>query len=132
MGFKFGNRSLHRMDGVHEDIKRVAHRAIQITKVDFGIPQYGGTRTEMEQNELYLNDLSDADGFTNKSYHQTGNALDFYALDPDTGEASWDHLLMTHIAAAFLQAACELGITITWGGFWKTRLDMPHIQREDT
>lgn len=128
MGFLFSERSIDRMFGVNDDLVRVAHRALQITKVDFGIPQYGGRRSTEEQRHLFVTGKSQADGVQNKSYHQTGMALDFYAIDPNTKNASWDEALMTHVAAAFLQAAAQLGVPLEWGGFWTSFIDMPHVQ----
>lgn len=127
--FKFSQRSIDRMAAIHPDLRRVADRAIQITLVDFGIPEFGGRRTADEQRSLFDKDLSKADGTEKLSFHQTGDALDFYAIDPATGKASWDGYLMTHVAAAFLQAAAELYVRLEWGGFWHSFKDMPHIQR---
>lgn len=127
-GFRFSQWSLDRMLGVDERLITVAEHALQISKVDFGIPRYGGRRTIEEQRYLFMTDKSKADGVHNESFHQTGRALDFYAVDPETGLASWDEKLMTHVAAAFLQAATKLGVTVEWGGFWTSFVDMPHIQ----
>jgi peptidoglycan L-alanyl-D-glutamate endopeptidase CwlK len=126
MSFKFSRSSLNRLNTVNCDLKEVAMRAIDITTVDFGIPQYGGLRTVEEQQALYKDGKSMCDGIEKPSYHQSGNALDFYAYVD--GKASWkkEHLAM--VAAAFLQAASELGIKLEWGGLWRNFVDMPHVQ----
>lgn len=126
--FALGKKSCSHMVGVNPDLIRVAHRAIEITRIDFGIPSTGGWRSDVDQNTLFKKGVSECDGFVEISYHQTGNALDFYALDPKTGKASWDKLLLAQIAAAFLQAAAELGVKLEWGGLFKNFLDMPHVQ----
>ena len=124
--YKLSQRSLERMSGVHIDLQRVAKRAIQITKVDFGIPADGGLRTAARQRELYLAGKSKADGINRKSKHQSGDALDFYAYD---GQASWTQEHLSTVACAFFQAAIELGVKIRWGGLFRSFNDSPHIER---
>lgn len=127
-GFEFSQRSKDRMIGVAPDLIRVAERAIELTKVDFGIPQYGGRRSEDEQKHLFVTGASKADGEANLSFHQMGDALDFYAIDPETKAASWEPGLLAQVAAAFLQAAIELDIDLEWGGLWTSFIDAPHVQ----
>ncbi len=38
--------------------------------------------------------------------------------------------LISLAIGAMLKAAAELGVKITWGGTWKTLVDMPHYQIE--
>jgi peptidoglycan L-alanyl-D-glutamate endopeptidase CwlK len=128
------------MEGVHPDLIAVATRAITLTKIDFGIPQYGGVRSVEDQHQLFLKGVSKADGFDKLSKHQLrrgqqyGRALDFYAIDPTTGKASWDHGLLFHVACAMLQAAIDLGVDIQWGGLfrtWKYPGDGAHIELKE-
>ena len=102
--------------------------AIQITKIDIGIPSTCGFRTAEKQNELFTDGKSKADGYNKKSYHQTGKALDFYAYVD--GRASWEPHHLTYVATAFLQSASILGYKLEWGGLWNY-LDMPHVQIKD-
>lgn len=124
--YKYSKRSLAVISTVHEDLQRVAHRAIQICPIDLGIPGTGGKRLPEVQHALFLDGKSKCDGYNKKSYHQTGNALDFYAYVD--GKASWKKEHLAIIACAFLQAACELGIELEWGGLWKSFKDYPHVQ----
>jgi len=123
--FKLGSNSLNNRAGVDHRLIEISDRAIQLSIIDFGIPSSGGLRTIKEQAALFTAGKSKADGRTNKSYHQTGRALDVYAYVD--GKASWDKLHLALIAAAMLQAASELGYRLTWGGLWKWQ-DMPHFQ----
>jgi len=125
MTFKFSKTSIERMDGVNPDLIALTHRALSISIIDFGIPRYGGLRTPDIQKRLFNDGKSQCDGVNNKSYHQSGNAIDFYAYVDN--KASWDKGHLGLVAAAFFQAANELKVNIEWGGFWKWR-DMPHIQ----
>jgi len=116
--FKFSSTSRLRMSGVNPEMLEIANLAIKISKIDFGIPQFGGVRTAEEQAQLFANGKSKADGVNNLSNHQSGRALDFYAYVD--GRASWerDHLAM--VACAFLQAASILGYSLSWGGLWSS------------
>ena len=124
--FSLSTRSHERMKGVDHSLIDIANCAIEITKIDFGIPQYGGLRSRDDQYRLFVEGKSNADGYNKLSKHQSGKALDFYAYVDD--KASWEKEHLSQIAAAFLQAAIELGIKIRWGGLFKSFLDMPHIE----
>ncbi len=120
MSYQFGKNSLENRAGINPDLIVVLDRAVEISIYDFGIPKSGGLRTAAEQKELFDQGLSMADGLTHKSHHQSGNAVDVFAIDPETGKASWDHEMLAVIAAAMLQAASELETAppLRWGGLW--------------
>lgn len=126
MSYKFGQNSLNNRIGVDPRLIEISDRAIQISVLDFGIPNSGGLRTTADQAKLFSAGLSKADGRINKSYHQTGRALDVYAFVD--GKASWKKQYLSMIAAAMLQASSELGYTLEWGGLWSGFVDMPHFQ----
>lgn len=123
---KFSERSIERMGEVDTRLVKVAVRALELSPIDFGIPEHGGARTVEVQQQLFADDKSKCDGILKKSYHQSGNALDFYAYVKK--EASWNRRHMFQIAAAFLQAANELGYRLEWGGLWTSWQDYPHVQ----
>ncbi len=140
MTFKLGKSSLAHRKGVDPRLIEISDRAIKITLVDFGHGPMAGLRTAEIQNQLFKDGLSKCDGYTNKSRHQTGKALDFYAYV--NGRASWDPEHLSMVANAFLQAAAELGYNVQWGGLWarkgKTKIngiiygwDMPHMELVD-
>lgn len=114
--FKLSNRSRTRMIGVDQRLHEITQLAIKISLVDFGIPRDGGMRHEQRQNELFLQGVSKCDGIIAKSKHQTGLALDFYAYVD--GKASWEPAHLAMVATAFLQAASQLGYSLSWGGLW--------------
>ena len=114
------------MEGVDDRLVAICSRALELSPIDFGIPAYGGIRTEKDQKTLFDDGKSKCDGVKKKSFHQTGLALDFYAYVDH--KASWDKGHLTTVAAAFLQAASEFGFELTWGGHFKSFLDMPHVQ----
>lgn len=123
------------MSGINPELIEIANLAIKLSKVDFGIPQYGGVRTAEDQAKLFTDGKSKADGVTHLSNHQSGDALDFYAYID--GGASWRHDHLAMVAAAFLQAASMLGYKLNWGGLWSSSKktngvpygwDMAHVE----
>jgi hypothetical protein len=130
--FEFSEKSYSNMHGCDPRLKQIAFWAIEITPVDFGIPDDGGLRTAERQNELFQMGRSKCDGYEKISRHQAtalspwSKAIDFFAYVG--GVASWDKHFLAVIAASFLQSACDLGYIIEWGGLWITWKDYPHIQ----
>ena len=129
MSFQLGTNSINNLAGVDGRLIDIADLAIELTNIDFGIPATGGLRTEEVQAKLFEDGFSKADGVSNKSYHQSGKALDVYAYVD--GKASWDKLHLALIAAAMLQASAQLGYELKWGGLWKSWQDMPHFEIKD-
>ena len=129
MSFELGKNSLKNREGIDDRLLDITDLAIKLTNIDFGIPTTGGLRTEEVQAKLFEDGVSKADGVSNKSYHQSGKALDVYAYVD--GKASWDKLHLTTIAAAMLQASAQLGYELKWGGLWKAWQDMPHFELRD-
>ena len=127
--FKLGKNSLNNLVGVDERLIDIADLAITLSNVDFGIPSTGGLRTTEAQAKLFADGVSKADGVNNKSYHQSGMALDVYAYVD--GKASWDKLDLALVAAAMLQASAQLGHELKWGGLWKSWQDYPHFEIRD-
>jgi len=110
MTFVLSPRSLDNLMGVQPALVAVVKRAIQITKIDFGVIE--GLRTEARQRERVDKGASQ----TMNSRHLTGHAVDLMAYI--NGRASWELNLYDDIADAMKQAATELGTPIKWGGAW--------------
>jgi len=120
MGFRFSKRSLDRLNGVHPDLQRVVHRALEVSIVDFLVTE--GVRTMERQRALK------AAGATRtlNSRHLTGHAVDLAPwID---GAVRWDWPPFYKIASAMKEASRELGIPVVWGGDWKTFPDGPHFE----
>lgn len=120
MPFVLGSRSRARLSGVHPDLVRVVERALQLSPLDFTITE--GVRSLARQKELYAAGASQ----TMNSRHLSGKAIDFAVLVE--GKVRWDWPLYPKVAAAFKQAALELGVPIVWGGDWKSLRDGPHVE----
>lgn len=121
--FKFGARSLKNREGVRPELIAISDLALQLSLIDFGIPESGGMRTFLQQRKLFDEKKSRADGRFKISAHQTGWALDFYAIVD--GKPSWHPPHLAIVAAAFLQAASILGHPLEWGGFWSNKGKTP-------
>lgn len=126
MTYKLSKRSKQRREGVDPRLIEISDLAIQLTTIDFGVPEFGGLRTPEQQDFLHREGMSKCDGYLKKSRHQTGKALDFYAFVDS--KASWDREHLAIVAAAHLQAASMLGHKLQWGGLWGNFPDFPHLE----
>lgn len=120
---KFSQRSLNSLRGVHPDLVKVIERALQTSPVDFIVIE--GLRTQERQKELVASGASQ----TMNSRHITGHAVDLLPIGPNgRGEFAWP--LYHRLAPAVKAAADELGVSIRWGGDWKSFPDGPHFELE--
>lgn len=136
MCYRFSSKSAERMKGVNPELIVIFTEAIKNSPIDFGIPGDGGLRTAKRQNELFADEKSKCDGYELKSYHQSGNALDFYAYVD--GKASWEKHHLSMVAGVIMTTAKRLKkegkvkIDLYWGGQFGSYnfngWDMPHIE----
>jgi peptidoglycan L-alanyl-D-glutamate endopeptidase CwlK len=110
LSFYFSQRSLDELEGVNPKLVDVAHRAIKLTKVDFGITE--GLRS-LETQKLYV---ATGKSQTMNSKHLEGNAIDVVAYIGS--KISWELNLYDDIADAFVQAGKQAGVSIRWGAAW--------------
>ena len=47
--YNFSKKSIERMIGVDRRLIEITTLALKISKIDFGVPPFGGVRTESEQ-----------------------------------------------------------------------------------
>ncbi|AKN44470.1 endolysin [Salmonella phage Kenya-K18] len=135
MSFKFSKRSLDRLKGVHPDLVRVTHRALELSPYDFTITE--GLRS-LEQSAQNIKNGTSFLKDPSKSKHVQGRAIDFAPLK--NGKIDWNDLESFKLVAdAFFKAAEELGVKIRWGGDWNQNgsykdeiqrgtFDGPHIE----
>lgn len=117
---KFSKRSKDNLRGVHPDLVRVIKEALQRTPYDFIV--IDGLRTKAEQALLVKKGKSK----TMNSRHLTGHAVDLLPIGPDGPAFSWP--LYHKMAPVVKDVAQELGVSLEWGGDWKTFPDGPHFQ----
>ena len=136
MCYQFSKKSVERMQGVNPELIIIFTEAIKNSPIDFGIPGLGGIRTAEQQKKLFLAKKSECDGYKNKSFHQSGNALDFYAYVD--GSASWSKQHLAMVASVIMTTAKRLKkegkttVDLYWGGQFGstdfTGWDYPHIE----
>lgn len=110
MSFTFSQKSLARLEGVNPKLVNVAKRAIQISKIDFGVTE--GLRSIETQRKYVQTGKSQ----TMSSKHLTGDAVDVVAYIGS--KISWELNLYDDIADAFAEAGRELGVSLRWGAAW--------------
>ena len=118
--YTLGPRSKQRLKGVHPDLVKVVERAIEISTIDFTVLE--GLRTPERQKAL----LEAGASQTLNSRHITGHAVDLGAWVDNQIDWSWP--LYHKIAAAMKDAATQEGVSIVWGGGWRTFKDGPHFE----
>ena len=129
MTYSLGSRSRANLAGVHPDLVRIIETAIGMTTQDFGVAGKA-VRTAEEQHKLYLQGVTQKDGYKHKSNHQPwadgfGHAVDLtpYAGKYIVTDAAW--ALYPVIASAMSKAAKSLGLAsrLMWGGNWLEPMD---------
>ena len=122
---KLNATSIARLRGVDPNLIALAKKAREISPIPFEITE--GLRTAERQRYLVRTGKSR----TMKSYHLRGKAMDFVAMPG--GKVSWDLKdYKTIVEKAFKPAAKALGLSdkITYGVYWKSIVDGPHVQIE--
>ena len=115
MAFKLSTRSKNKLEGVHPDMVAVVERAIELTKVDFGVTY--GVRSLAEQEKLVASGRSQ----TMKSKHLIQDSGYSHAVDVvayDGSDVVWEINVYDNICDAFKKAAEEKGVAIKWGAAW--------------
>lgn len=141
--YKFGQRSLDNLKGVHPNLVKVMMEAIKYSPCDFTITD--GIRTTKEQQEIFAKGrtkpgkiVTKADGVKGLSNHQDeadgkkdglGSAVDLYPFFEGKVQTSHKDTVtkLIQIAGHIKMTAQKLGIKIEWGGDWKF-IDYPHFQ----
>ena len=118
--FKFSNRSVERLQGVHPDMVKLMTEAIKESPYDFGITE--GRRALERQRNL----VADGKSRTMNSRHLTGHAVDIVVFVD--GKITWDFKFYAAVAEHIKKVAEELKIPIVWGGDWVSFKDGPHYE----
>ena len=128
MAYSFGRTSHKRMLGVDDALTRTAVTALSFSPIDMSIPWRGGLRTASQQKELFDMGNSRADGYRNKSYHQSGKALDIVPfVDGEIDYTATDRFVefanLMLETFKFLQAIGQIprDLYLHWGGFWSAK-----------
>lgn len=150
-GYSLSKNSQANVDTCAPIIKRLVERAMEIANTrklhcpDWGVSS--GKRTTDEQFNMYRKGRSmvikdkgsseyavvdpskvvtNADGYTNKSAHQTGLAFDIYCYVD--GKTNYDFDNLAAVATCLFAAASDLEEQLVWGGNWISLTDAPHFE----
>ncbi|WP_319495994.1 M15 family metallopeptidase [uncultured Cohaesibacter sp.] len=127
-GFILSARDERLLIGVHPDLVKVIRRAAEISPVRFRVTE--GTRTLSKQRQLVASGASK----TMNSRHITGHAVDLTPLIDLNHDGKFSTKELYHwpsyykLAPYLKQAAKDVGVSIEWGGDWRTFKDGPHWQ----
>ncbi len=137
---KFSQRSIDALKGVHPDMVKLMTEAIKESPFDFTITE--GVRTIARQQQLYAQGrtakgiiITNVDGLKKKSNHQPkedgfGYAVDLYPFYNASVQVQDKDVIprLKAISIHIKTVAKCLGISITWGGDFKSLYDPPHFQ----
>lgn len=119
-------RSERNLAGVHPDLAAIVRRGYEIYAGPGLMRRFivtEGVRTMARQRELVARGASK----TLRSRHLTGHAIDVCVLTA-AGKENWANEAYVPVANAMKRAAEEMGLTVEWGGDWKSFCDTPHFQ----
>ena len=117
MGFKFGTKSLSKLEGVHPDLVEIMKLAVSKSTIDFGISE--GVRSKSRQALLVKSGASTTMNSKHIIQESTGfsHAVDMYTLVD--GRACWELDTYALAGEAIVKSAKELGINnLSWGACW--------------
>ena len=123
MIFRFGQRSIERMDGIHPKLLAVANDAISASLSDMTVPDMGGMRTLEQQKSLVAKGVSKTiNSMHVKQKDGYGHAID---LIPYVNGKAIVNALTTQdrehwydIVWAMKYGAEKNGLSLRWGGRW--------------
>ena len=108
--FVLSSGSLAYLDGVDDNLVRVVHKALSISKVDFSV--IDGVRSLAQQRKY----VDTGKSHTMDSRHLTGHAVDLAAW-VDGSSFKDEHMFM--VAEAMRSATSILMVPLRWGGAWQ-------------
>lgn len=107
-----GQKSLNNLVGVHPDLVKVVHKAVEIIEFPFDFSVHEGLRTVEKQAHYVKTGASR----NMDSRHLTGHAVDLVPYL--NGMLRWEWPLIYPIAEAMRKAGKIEGVPIRWGGVW--------------
>ena len=126
MTYKWGKSSLNNLKSCDKRLQDMAN--MMLARSDFDLTITCGFRGEKEQNDAFLRGASKARFGQSKHNTMPSQAIDIcpYPINWDTNDRRWQEMALNA-----MWCAGKLGITITWGGSFKSLKDLPHFQLEE-
>lgn len=130
-GQQLTDRDKDRLKGIRSIMIEIIVHGLKTCPHPILFPRHCGKRVAKEQHKLFLKGVSKCDGYKKMSKHQFGIAFDF-AVYNDKGAPTWSksfHYKYEEVANHFIKIAKErYGVTLVWGGNFKSFKDLPHMQ----
>lgn len=125
--FKFSKKSLDKINNIkfHPKLKLLLNEAIKTTPIDFTVIE---TVRTIEQQRIYV---AKGTSKTMKSRHipSTNKSGLCEAFDIAPYPIDWNNIArFKQLAEHIKKVAKQLNIAITWGGDFKSFVDMPHYE----
>lgn len=124
MGFSLTATDQRRLDGIDSRLAAVIRQAAALSPYPFKVLE--GRRTLARQRELFDKGHTK----TLHSLHLDGRAVDVAPLH--RGKVSWSWPLYYNLSTVIKDAAKLEGVSVQWGGDWRTFKDGPHWQLAKT
>lgn len=112
-------RDFQRLEGVHPDLVKIV-QAAHLKSPNFFVIE--GIRSIAEEAK----NVAAGKSQTMNSRHIGGFAVDLGIMKDDA--LTWDVPSYTALAGIMLGIAADLGISLKWGGNWKTLKDYVHFE----
>jgi len=129
MKYSLGKNTTRNLESILQSGKTASTILVQAvsdfindTPIDFGIIKNGGYRTTTDQQSLYEIGVSKCDGVNNKSYHQSGLAVDLVPWV--SNKYTWDKIHCFYLAGAFMSYCNRMDIPVTSGADWDNNGDL--------
>lgn len=126
---KASRRTMDNLKGVNHKLIALVGYALAISEQDFFVNE--GLRTTETQQKYYKDGASQLDGVNKKSKHQLGRAVDIYYVGwkntDSVNDVRWEK-----VYNAFRIASKNLNIKIVFGAEWKSFVDKPHIELDNS
>lgn len=126
MSIILGQRSLSRLEGAHDDLRRVFISAAAESDLDFTILEV--LRDLARQKMLFAQGATKTMKSRHLPHPSDGKSRAVDAAPMINGQVSWDWPLYHRLAKIIKAAAAAEHVPIEWGGDWRTFKDGPHWQ----
>ena len=124
--YKWGKSSKDRLATCDKRLQEMAD--MMLSRSEFDLSVICGHRTEEEQNEAYEKGTSRAKFGQSKHNSFPSKAIDIIPLplNWDVKDRRWQEMALNA-----MWCAGKLGFEITWGGSFKSMVDLPHIELKE-
>lgn len=132
VNYSFGRRSLDRLATCHPVLQRLMRKVIARDDLPCDITILCGYRNQAEQDAAYLAGNSKLQ--FPKSLHNSSPSLAVDIAPYINGGVSWDRAWYFKLAPLVKQTWLQMteeeqdGYQLSWGGEWKSFVDLPHFQ----